>query len=90
MADQTITSIEQAVEIMKLLTDQGRPFSVEFVKSNGAITYIDKASLRHKDNRSKKTKHLLNFTNLENMEKRSCFILWLIRVNDVKIILKRS
>lgn len=88
MADQTINSIEQAVESMRQLTDQGRPFSVEFVKLSGAVTYIDKAALRHKDNRSNKTKHLLNFTNLENQEKRSCFILWLLSVNDVKIKLR--
>jgi len=83
------SSLEEPVTIMRTLTNQGKSFSVSFVKLDGSIAYIDKATLRKMSGSGKNSRHILNLVNTENQEKRKAYIPLLLGVNGIKVNLRR-
>ncbi|WP_416440484.1 hypothetical protein ACH3O9_11360 [Leeuwenhoekiella sp. A16] len=87
-SNSTITTYEQAIEVMKDLTKQGKAFSIRFIKENGEISYIDKAQLgRMKSSGS--LQYLVPILNVENKERRKAHITRLLAINQTLIILQR-
>ena len=88
---QYYNNYEVPITQMRNLSESQIPFSFSHKKSDGTTAIIRRATLRpqSKEEFDSNSKYKLQYTNLENGEKRSCYIPCLLSFNGKLIDLSR-
>jgi hypothetical protein len=81
-------NLQQAMNVMKSLSKQGRGFNLSYMKVNGGrTTIIDYRLIKQNLKNDRRGNYKLQFIN-DNDDRKSCYIPLLMYINGIKITLE--
>ncbi len=85
MGQQSTYTLQQAIQVMKSLSKQGRGFNLSYMKvGGGKTTIVNYRLIKQNLKNDSRGKYKLQFINDQD-ERKSCYIPLLMYINGIKI-----